>query len=164
MTFGGDLLTWLAHSGYDSPENENIERLADILPLARSASKHSSSGRQQFPSLEAAVSEQQIQKVKVRRLAHVGLWSSDVAMQARFYRQVVGLDLRSSEVRTVGQEMEVEAASAFLALGDEHHCLALFADTRDSRPSKTDSRFVLPQSRLHHIAFEVDTEAELAAL
>ncbi|RAQ97177.1 VOC family protein [Thermogemmatispora tikiterensis] len=164
MTFGGDLLTWLAHTGYDSPEKESLGRLAGAQELDQPAGRSTGSSRQQFLSLEAAVSEQQIQKVKVRRLAHVGLWSSDVATQARFYRQVVGLDLRSSEIRTVGQEMEVEAASAFLALGDEHHCLALFADTRDSRPGKADSRFALPQSRLHHMTFEVDTEAELAAL
>jgi catechol 2,3-dioxygenase-like lactoylglutathione lyase family enzyme len=107
------------------------------------------------------MSEQQIQKVKVKRLAHVGLWSNDVVAQARFYRQVVGLDLRSSEVHAAEQDIGVEAASAFLALGDEHHCLALFADTRGSQPN---GRFPLPQSRLHHLSFEVDTDAELAAL
>ncbi len=44
------------------------------------------------------MSEQQIQKVKVKRLAHVGLWATDVATQARFYRQVLGLDLRATEL------------------------------------------------------------------
>ena len=44
------------------------------------------------------MSEQQVQKVRVRRLAHVGLWASDVASQTRFYRQVLGFHLRSSQV------------------------------------------------------------------
>ena len=41
------------------------------------------------------MSNQQIQKVKVKRLAHVGLWASDVLAQARFYRQVLGFGLHS---------------------------------------------------------------------
>uniref|UniRef100_UPI001C40705B hypothetical protein n=1 Tax=Thermogemmatispora onikobensis TaxID=732234 RepID=UPI001C40705B len=72
MTFGGDLLTWLAYSGYDSPEKESFDRLAGTQePNHQPAGRPIRSGdrsRQQFPSLEAAVSEQQIQKVKVRRL------------------------------------------------------------------------------------------------
>ena len=34
------------------------------------------------------MSEQQIQKVRVKRLAHIGLWAADVAAQARFYREL----------------------------------------------------------------------------
>src|SRR5947209_12975006 len=79
---------------------------------------------------EASMSEQQIQKVKVRRLAHVGLWATDVATQARFYRQVLGFDLRATELSATDPEIELEVANAFLALSDEHHCLALFNDTR----------------------------------
>ena len=30
------------------------------------------------------MSEQQIQKVKVKRLAHIGLWTTDALAQARF--------------------------------------------------------------------------------
>ena len=42
------------------------------------------------------MSDQQIQKVKVRHLARVGLWSADVVTQARFYCQALGLDLRAT--------------------------------------------------------------------
>ena len=42
------------------------------------------------------MSDQQLQKVKVRRLAHVGLWTSDVVAEARFYRQILGFDLRKT--------------------------------------------------------------------
>ena len=107
------------------------------------------------------MSEQQIQKVKVKRLAHIGLWATDVATQARFYRQVLGFDLRATELSSPDQEVELEEANAFLALGDEHHCLGLFNDTR---PSTSNGRFSLQRTRLHHVAFEVDTDAELAAL
>jgi catechol-2,3-dioxygenase len=106
------------------------------------------------------MSEQQIQKVKVKRLAHVGLWSTDVFTQGRFYRQILGLLVRKT-VRATEQHVDLEDASIFLALGDEHHCLGLFSDTR---PSSSNGRVSYARSRLHHIAFEVDTDAELAAL
>ena len=46
------------------------------------------------------MSEQQIQKVRVKRLAHVGLWATDVATQTRFYRQVLGFNLRATEINS----------------------------------------------------------------
>ena len=102
------------------------------------------------------MSEQQIQKVRVKRLAHVGLWTGDVAATTRFYRQVLGLHLRSST-----RDVELEEASAFLSLGDEHHCLALF---HDMRVASSNGSAPTQQTRLHHLSFEVDTDAELAAL
>lgn len=107
------------------------------------------------------MSEQQIQKVKVNRLAHVGVWSEDVATQARFYRQVMGFDVRAVTDSSSGRAMMVEEANAFLALGDEHHSLALFEDVR---PGSGNGRRPMQRTRLHHLAFEVDTDAELAAL
>jgi len=107
------------------------------------------------------MSEQQIQKVKVKRLAHVGLWSSDVAAQARFYRQVLGFDLRNTIENPTDQDIDLENANVFLSLGEEHHCLALFSDTR---PSIGNGRSPFQSTRLHHLAFELDTDAELAAL
>ena len=129
------------------------------------------------------MSEQQIQKVRVKRLAHVGLWATDVASQTRFYRQVLGFNLRATEIKPSGEDVEFENANTFLALGDEYHCLGLFNDTRSTlRGSHTapqtaiQSTGLLPptpdangrgpvqNTHLHHIAFEVDTDAELAAL
>ncbi len=107
------------------------------------------------------MSEQQVQKVRVKRLAHVGLWATDVAAQTRFYRQVLGFNLRATEVRSNDEDIEFEDARAFLSLGDEYHCLGLFTDTR---PATSNVRGPLQRTRLHHIAFEVDTDAELAAL
>ena len=107
------------------------------------------------------MSEQQIQKVKVKRLAHVGLWATDVAAEIRFYRQVLGFDLRATEVSSSNSEVEMEEANAFLALGDEHHCLGLFNDTR---PPVSNGHAPVQRTHLHHVAFEVDTDAELAAL
>lgn len=106
------------------------------------------------------MSEQQIQKVKVKRLAHVGLWTNDVSYQARFYRQILGFDLRATEPASSEFEVELEEANAFLSLGDEHHCLGLFSDTRTP---VSNGRTPSQPTRLHHIAFEVDTDAELAA-
>ncbi len=107
------------------------------------------------------MSEQQIQKVRVTRLAHVGLWAGDVAAQTRFYRQMLGFNLRATEIQAGDGEVEFEDANTFLSLGDEHHCLGLFNDTRGGIGN---GYTPLNVSRLHHIAFEVDTDAELAAL
>src|SRR5215470_1582648 len=107
------------------------------------------------------MSEQQVQKVRVKRLAHVGLWAMDVASQTRFYRQVLGFNLRATEIKPSGEDVEFEDANTFLSLGDEHHCLGLINDTRAGTGN---GRSPGNQSRLHHISFEVDTDAELAAL
>ncbi len=107
------------------------------------------------------MSNQQIQKVKVKRLAHVGLWANDVAAQARFYRQVMGFDLRALASGSAERDMALEEANLFLALGDEYHCLGLFNDVR---PASSNGRRPTQRIPLHHLAFEVDTDAELAAL
>src|SRR6266571_7150937 len=82
---------------------------------------------------EVTMSEQQIQKVRVKRLAHVGFWATDVAAQTRFYRQVLGFNLRATEINSAGQDVEFEDANTYLSLGDEHHCLGLFNDTRPAK-------------------------------
>src|SRR6266849_8065085 len=100
------------------------------------------------------MSEQQVQKVRVKRLAHVGLWATDVAAQARFYRQVLGFDLRNTADTSDSsneQDMDVGNANIFLALGDEHHCRGLFNDTR---ASISNGRSPFQRTRLHHLAFE----------
>ncbi len=107
------------------------------------------------------MSEQQVQKVRVKRLAHVGLWATDVASQTRFYRQVLGFNLRATEIKPSGEDVEFEDANTFLSLGDEHHCLGVFNDTRSTT---SNGRGPVQHTHLHHIAFEVDTDAELAAL
>ncbi len=107
------------------------------------------------------MSEQQVQKVRVKRLAHVGLWATDVASQTRFYRQVLGFNLRATEIKPSGEDVEFEDANTFLSLGDEHHCLGVFNDTRSTT---NNGRGPVQHTHLHHIAFEVDTDAELAAL
>jgi len=107
------------------------------------------------------VSNQQVQKVKVKRLAHVGLWTPDVLSQARFYRQILGFDVRVTSDGSSDQDVELDDANMFLALGEEFHCLGLFNDTRTD---PTNGRRPVQRTPLHHLAFEVDTDAELAAL
>ncbi|MBV9259265.1 MAG: VOC family protein [Ktedonobacteraceae bacterium] len=107
------------------------------------------------------MSNQQIQKVKVKNLAHVGLWATDVPQQARFYRQVLGLDLRLPGGSSTTQDIDLEEANVFLALGEEHHSLGLFNDTRGAAGN---GRKPAIRTQLHHLSFEVDTDAELAAL
>jgi catechol 2,3-dioxygenase-like lactoylglutathione lyase family enzyme len=107
------------------------------------------------------MSNQQIQKVKVKKLVHVGLWATDVPTQARFYRQVLGFDLRLPTSSPAIQDIDMEDANIFLALGEEHHSLGLFNDTR---VAPGNGRKPAIRSRLHHLSFEVDTDAELAAL
>src|SRR2546429_6905128 len=105
--------------------------------------------------------DQQIQRVKVRHLARVGLWSKDVATQARFHCQVLGLDLHATSELVAGQDTEIAEANMFLGLGEERHCLSLYNDTR---PTTGNGRNPTRHSSLHHLTFEVDTAAELAAL
>src|SRR5579863_7108673 len=109
---------------------------------------------------QRTMSEQQIQKVKVKRLAHVGLWATDIVAQAKFYRQVLGFGIRAVSNGT-SDEMELDEASVFLTLDNEYHCLGLFSDIR---PHSGNGRGPVSRSRLHHLAFEVSTDAELAAL
>jgi catechol 2,3-dioxygenase-like lactoylglutathione lyase family enzyme len=107
------------------------------------------------------VSNQQIQKVKVKKLVHVGLWVTDIPTQARFYRQVLGLDLRLPTDNSSVQNINLEEANVFLALGQEHHSLGLFNDTRIA---VSNGRKPTSRTQLHHLSFEVDSDAELAAL
>src|SRR5205823_2917821 len=102
------------------------------------------------------MSEQQIQKVKVKRLAHVGLWTTDVVAQARFYRQVLGFDLRNTSNNSSNQDINLENANIFLSLGDEHHSVGLFSDTR---PNAGNGRNPFQRTHLHHLSFEVYTDA-----
>jgi len=106
------------------------------------------------------VSNQQIQKVKVKRLAHIGLWSTDVPAQARFYRQTLGLDPYVIS-ENLAEEVELEEANLFFSLGGEHHTLGLFNDTRTATGN---GRRSTQHTQLHHLSFEVDSDAELAAL
>jgi catechol-2,3-dioxygenase len=107
------------------------------------------------------MSDQQIQKVKVKRLAHVGLWTSDSIAQARFYRQVLGLDLRGTSESASDANIDMEDTNLFFGLGEEHHCIGLYNDTR---PATTNGRKPIQRTSLHHLTFEVDTAAELAAI
>lgn len=106
------------------------------------------------------MSNQQIQKVKVRRLARVGLWTSDITAQARFYHQVLGMDVRSTSDGS-DEDGELEDSNILLALNDDSHSLGLFNDVRQA-PSN--GRRPVQRTSLHHLSFEVDSHAELAAL
>ncbi|GCE18153.1 VOC family protein [Dictyobacter kobayashii] len=107
------------------------------------------------------MSNQQVQKVKVKRLAHVGIWTTDVSAQARFYHQVLGLDVRSTSESATDDDIELNETNIFLGLGEEPHSLGLF---NDNRPTATNGRRPVQRTPLHHLSFEVDSDAELAAL
>jgi catechol-2,3-dioxygenase len=107
------------------------------------------------------MSDQQIQKVKVKRLAHVGLWTNDVISQAHFYHQIVGLDLRATSEGALDPDSDVNEINLFFGLGDAPYCLGLYSDTR---PLPTIGRKSIQRTSLHHLTFEVDTTAELAAI
>ena len=107
------------------------------------------------------MSNQQVQRVKVQRLAHIGLWATDVAAQARFYRQILGFDLRLPQDGSLHQDMDLDEVNMFLALGDDYQTLGLFNDTRTTA---SNGRRPATRTPLHHLAFTVETDAELAAL
>ncbi len=107
------------------------------------------------------MSDQQIQKVKVKRLSGVGLWSADVLSQARFYIQVLGLALRATTENDMDEDVELADTNMFFGLEEERHCLGLYSDTR---PAPSNGRRPILRTPLHHLTFEVDTAAEQAAL
>ncbi|HTI14074.1 MAG TPA: VOC family protein [Dictyobacter sp.] len=109
------------------------------------------------------MSNQQIQKVKVRRLAQVGLWSTDVVSAARFYWQILGLDIVRTAATATEDDIENEDVNMVLASSDGSQCLGLFTDTRSTQ-NYNHARKGIQRTPLHHLTFEVDTEAELAAL
>jgi catechol 2,3-dioxygenase-like lactoylglutathione lyase family enzyme len=107
------------------------------------------------------MSDQQIQKVKVKRLTHVGLWTNDVVSQAHFYRQILGLDLRATSEGALDLHSDIDEINLFFGLGDAPYCVGLYSDIR---PLSTTSRKPIQRTSLHHLTFEVDTTAELAAI
>jgi catechol 2,3-dioxygenase-like lactoylglutathione lyase family enzyme len=107
------------------------------------------------------VSNQQIQKVKVKRLGHVGLWTANVAAEVRFYRQVLGLDLHTTAALQAERDLDLDEANVFLDLSSGEQCLGLFNDTR---PTSSNGRKPVVRSQIHHLSFSVDSDAELAAL
>jgi len=107
------------------------------------------------------VSNQQIQKVKVKHLAHVGLWTADVAAQVRFFRHVLGLDLHTGASFQAERDLDFDDGNVFLDLSSGEPCLGLF---NDIRPTTGNGRRPLQRSQIHHFSFGVDSDAELAAL
>src|SRR5437870_13796924 len=84
--------------------------------------------------------------IGLRRLQHLVLWVSDVERSVRFYRDVLGFEVKS---RFPG--------AAFLRIPgspDDHH-LGLFEQTGVPRP---DERV----ARMYHSAWEVDDITDLA--
>ena len=106
------------------------------------------------------MSNQQIQRVKVKRLGQVGLWTTDVVAQSRFYYSSLGFDV-SPAALDARQVLEDDEMTIFLSLGEEHECLGLFNDTRTNT---THNRRSVQNTLLHHLSFEVETDAELAAI
>lgn len=107
------------------------------------------------------MSNQQVEKVKVKRLACVGLWSTDISAQARFYHQTLGFDLHIGAEASSTSTLDLEDANLFLSLGGGYSSLGLFSDTRSQ---VTNGSRQAAHTQLHHLSFEVDTDAELAAL
>lgn len=88
----------------------------------------------------------------VQRLNHAVLWVRDLEVSARFYRDVLGLRVRT----------EIPGRAMFLAAPDSSndHDLGLFALGSGASPTEAGTRTV----GLYHLAWEVDTLEELARL
>lgn len=83
--------------------------------------------------------------IGLKRLQHLVLWVSDVERSVRFYRDVLGFEVKSRSPR-----------AAFLKIPgspDDHH-LGLFEQTGVSEP---DERV----ARMYHAAWEVDALTDL---
>jgi len=66
----------------------------------------------------------------------------------------------ATEVRSNDEDIEFEDARAFLSLGDGYIVLGVY----DTRQATEACAWPPTSTRLHHIAFEVATAAELAPL
>jgi len=82
----------------------------------------------------------------LRRLQHLVLWVSDLERSVRFYRDVLGFEVKSQSPR--GAFMRIPGSA------DDHH-LGLFAQAGAAPP---DERVV----RMYHSAWEVGTLTDLA--
>lgn len=93
-----------------------------------------------------------------RRLGHVNLFVSDLEASFAFYHDVCGLELAFDET---------ELFARFLSNGNSHHDLAIMEATgrslvgRDGEVQITGTRG--SGARLNHLAFEMDSEAQLVA-
>ncbi len=83
--------------------------------------------------------------IGLKRLQHLVLWVSDVARSVRFYRDVLGFEVKSESPR---------AAFLRIAGSAEDHHLGLFEQTGVARP---DERV----ARMYHSAWEVGELTDL---
>jgi catechol-2,3-dioxygenase len=84
--------------------------------------------------------------IGLKRLQHLVLWVSDVARSVRFYRDVLGFEVKSESPR---------AAFLRIAGSSEDHHLGLFEQTGVAHP---DERV----ARMYHSAWEVGDLTDLA--
>lgn len=91
----------------------------------------------------------------IRRLNHAVLYVTDARRSAEFYASVLGFT-------TVQDEMDGRAVFMRAAHSDNHHDLGLFSIGARPAAGNLESRAIRPG--LYHLAWQVDTIDELAAM
>ena len=95
-----------------------------------------------------------------RRIGHVNLWVGSLAASRHFYNQVCGLHL---------DFWEPDLKAAFVGTGHTHHDVAIMEKTDGEARYGRNGFLQLPAgigytAGLNHIAWEIETEAELVAV
>jgi catechol 2,3-dioxygenase len=97
---------------------------------------------------------------KPRRIGHVNLWVGSLAASQHFYNQVCGLHL---------DFWEPDLKAAFVGTGHTHHDVAMMEKTNGEARYGRNGFLQLPAgigytAGLNHIAWEIETEAELVSV
>lgn len=92
--------------------------------------------------------------INLKRLGHITLRVASMDKSLAFYTGVLGLELVEGGVKSA--QTHKHQGMAFLSLGDQGHDLDLLEVEGDALASGA-------QSTLHHMAFKVDSEADLKA-
>ena len=91
--------------------------------------------------------------VKVKKLGHVAIEVSDVKRAEAFYRDILGLKV--SDELDLRERYGIDGRVVFMRSDADHHCFVLFPRLKGSAEGSP------ADSRLNHIAFEVERLEEL---
>jgi catechol 2,3-dioxygenase-like lactoylglutathione lyase family enzyme len=97
-----------------------------------------------------------VERARLRRLGHVGLWARDPVGLAAWYRDLLGFRITDTMDY---DHWGARGTAVFLRVAQDHHDLVVFP-----RPAHVDDATFAAFNRLSHIAYEVSTLEELFRL
>ncbi len=93
-----------------------------------------------------------------RRIGHVGLIARDLERMVRFYCDVLGFHVAD---RMTFSETSPIRDGVWLRIGTDHHVLSVFDLREGEAPPPPEDAYPIPNSGLHHVAFEMASFEDL---